>query len=275
MANVETSLLFPQDLLRFLYWLFFRPFTLQKYLDRLNPPLGSAMGLFLHGWQSNPPRRSLTLLAAFYIWLAPWLLGFGLGTALVSLGVKVNWLNLAFYLLLGIVLSLTFSLSFCVAFLLPFSLAAAIVSSGGFTMVHGILFSFLLGLAYGLRLNPAAWGLAAGVIYGAVFALLVNPLSGLAIGAAFLIGYFRLFFYVAEAPLAWALAVFSARRHAEGLWGFNPVRWDELIWPPLPGLDRHLQALARQNQALAREAMTLVKASFRQGWAAKRVSVPE
>lgn len=267
-------LVFPQDLLRFLSWIFFRPFTLQQSLDHCDPPLQSTMGLILHGWQRQPARRSLTLLAAFYIWLVPWLLGFGLGAVFASVGTPVNWVSLAFYLLVGIVLSLTFSLNFCVALLLPFSLAAAIVSSSGFLMAHGILFSFLLGLAYGLRLNPPGWGLAAAILYGGVFAFLANPWSGLAVGAAFLTGYFRLFLYVVEAPLSGILAILSARGNACRLWRFQPARWDELVWLPLPGLDRHLQALACQDQELAWKAITLVKGSFRQGWAAKRVSLP-
>jgi hypothetical protein len=275
MTNTEPSLQFPGDLLRFLHWIFFRPFTLRRYLDRFDPPLSSAIGLFVRGWQEGPERRSLTLLASFYIGLAPWLLGFGLGTVLAYLGGKVNWLSLSLYLLVGILLSLTFSLGFCVAFLLSFSLVVTLFSSAGFTMPLGILFSFALGLAYGLMLKPAGWGLAGGVIYGTVFALISDPISGLMIGSAFLIGYFRLFLYVIQAPLAWCLSRLSARGNAAGLWRFQPLLWDELIWFPLPGLDRHLQALTRQNPTLASQALTLVKDSFRQGWAVKRVSVSE
>ena len=186
-----------------------------------------------------------------------------MGTVLASFGGKVNWLSLALYLLVGILLNLTCSLGFCVAFLLPFSLVVTLFSSAGFTVIHGILFGFALGLAYVLTLRPAGWGLAAGVVYGAVFALISDPISGLMLGSAFLLGYFRLFLYGIQAPLAWSLSRLSTRDNAGGLWRFQPLLWDELIWFPLPGLDRHLQAL------------TLVKDSFRQGWAVKRVSGAE
>lgn len=269
MTNLNSPLRFPQDLLRFLHWIYFRPFTLQTYLNQSGLPTGSVIELYTRGRQDNSARRPLVLLASFYIWLVPWLLGIAFSIALAWLGKNENWLSLAFYLVLGTMVSLSFSLNFCIAFLMPFSLAAAVVSTGSFTMVHGILFSFLLGLAYGLRLNPAKWGLAAGLVYGGVFALLVNPLSGLAIGLAFLIGYFRIFLYWVEAPLGWILAALSARGSAEKWWRWNPVVWDELIWLPLPGLDRQLQALAQQDKSMGREAISFVKDSFRQGWAAR------
>jgi hypothetical protein len=275
MTTLDSPLRFPHDLLRFLHWIYFRPFTLQTYLNLSGLPTGSVFELFTRGRQDNAARRTLVLLASFYIWLAPWLLGISFSIVLAWLGKNENWLSLVFYLVLGTMLSLVFSLNFCIAFLLPFSLAAAVVSIGGFTIIHGILFSFLLGLAYGLRLNPAKWGLAAGLVYGGVFALLVNPLSGLAISLAFLIGYFRIFLYVVEVPLSWTLAALSAQGDAGKLWRWNPVVWDELIWFPLPALDRHLQALVQQDKSMGREAIRLVKDSFRQGWAAKRVLVPE
>jgi len=269
MTDLDSLLRFPQDLLRFLHWIYFRPFTLQTYLDRSGLLTGSAFELFTRARQNHRTRRPLVLLASFYIWLVPWLLGISLSMGIALLGRSENWLSLAFYLVLGTMLSLIFSLNFCIAFLLPFSLAAAVVSASSFTMVHGILFSFLLGLAYGLRLNPAKWGLVAGLVYGGAFALLANPLSGLEIGAAFLIGYFRIFLYLIEAPLSSLLALLSAQGNADKLWRWNPVVWDELIWLPLPGLERHIQVLARQDPSLAREAICLVKGSFRQGWASR------
>jgi hypothetical protein len=48
-----------------------------------------------------------------------------------------------------------------------------------------------------------------------------------------------------------------------------------LIWFPLPGLDRHLHALTRQDPAIASRALTLVKDSFRQAWSVKKISMSE
>ena len=266
---MEPSLRFPRDLLRFFYRVIFRPFTLGQILEHLDPPIFSAMSLFTRGWWTSPTRRPLTLLALFYIGLVPWLAAIGLGLMLASCGMPVNWLTLAFYMLVGIALSLTFSLSFCVAFLTPFSLAVTVFSSSGFTLIHALLFSFGLGLAYSLTSKPAKWGLTAGLVYGAVFALLDGPWLGLGMGASFLAGFFRLPFYLLEAPLTWWLALRTSKVDASRLWRFQPFLWDELIWFPLPGLDIHLQALFRQNPALASQALISVRDSFRQGWAVK------
>jgi hypothetical protein len=129
----------------------------------------------------------------------------------------------------------------------------------------------MLGLAYGLGGNSARWGLTAGLVYAVFLSLLLSPWMGLSIGAAFLIGYFRIMFYILEAPLSWILGRLAAKGDALRLWQIHPVAWDELIWFPLPGLDQHLLAIQRQNEAAAEAAMYQVQESFRQGWAVERV----
>ena len=202
-----------------------------------------------------------------YILVVPWLLAFGTGVLLSQLGIDVDWPRLIFYLSVAMALSLTFNISFSIAFLLSFSIMVVIWSSTSFTPALGILFSLMLGLAYGLSPGSARWGLTAGLVYGTVFGLLLGPLIGLSMGAAFLTGYFRILFYVLEAPLSWILGRLAAGGDALRLWRFHPVLWDELIWFPLPGLDQHLLAIQRQDEAAARAAIHQVQESFRQGWA--------
>jgi hypothetical protein len=270
---VKNSLRFPQDLLRFLHWIFFRPFTMRRYLDDVHPPLSHAAALFFHKRQEDQAYKSLTWLAFFYVWLVPWLLGIGLGLILAARGIPVNWLNLVFYMLVGIPLSLSFSLPFCVAFLLPFSLAVVVLSSTGFNLFTTILFSFALGLAYGLMAKPPKWALTGGLVYGVVFGFIDGPLEGSMIGATFLAGYFRIPLYLIEALLSLLLSCRVDEADAVRRWRFQPLTWDELIWFPLPGLDRYLRALAHQNDFATREAFALVKDSFRQGWAIERARV--
>jgi uncharacterized protein len=224
---------FPQDLLRFLYWIFFKPISLHALINQLDPRIGNVATLFSRSYDRSA--QSFRNLALFYILIAPWLLGLGTAIALSQLGIDVNWLKLAFYLLVAIALSSTFSIQFCIAFLLPFSVAVAIWSSTAFTPALGILFSLMLGLAYGLSPSSARWALIAGLVYGVLLGVVLGPLSGLLIGAAFLIGYFRIIFYVVEAPLSWIMGTLAINRDALRLWKFNPVVWDELIWFPLPG----------------------------------------
>jgi hypothetical protein len=260
---------FPQDLLRFLYWIFFKPIALHMWIDQLDPGIGNVAILLTHS--DDRSAQSLKGLALFTIFIAPGLLGFGTGIVLSQLGMDVNWLKLAFYLFVAITLSLTFSVNFCIAFLLPFSIAVAIWSSNAFTPTLGIFFSLMLGLAYGLGSDSARWGLIAGAVYSVFLGLVLDPLSGLTIGAAFLMGYFRIIFYLVEAPLAWILGTLAARGNALRLWQFNPVVWDELIWFPLPRLDRHLLALRRQNGSDAQVAILHVQESFQQKWAVERI----
>jgi len=272
MAKVKDSLRFPSDLLRFLYWIFFRPFTLRSYLHDIDPTFSHASALFTRIRQRNQQYSALTWLATVYIWLVPILLGIGLGLILDSQGIPVNWLNLILYLVVGIFMSLSFSLPFCVAFVLPYSLAVVVLSTTGFSLFTSVLFSFALGLAYGLTLNPAKWAFAGGLVYGLVFAFLSGPLGGLMIGATFLAGYFRipLYLYLIEALLSFLLSYRAGEADAARRWRLQPVTWDELIWLPLPGLDRHLRALADQNDPVAKDAFALTKESFRQRWATKR-----
>ncbi len=259
---------FPHDLLRFLYWIFFKPFSLRTWIHQLDPSIGNAATLL-----TRPHERAavqLRNLALFYIVVVPLLLALATGLILSRLGLDVNWLKLLFFLVVGIIMASSFSLAFCIAFVLPFSVLVAIWSTTAFTPALGILFSFLLGLAYGLNANSARWGLIAGIVYGVVVGLVVNPLGGVIIGVTFLIGYFRLFFYLIEATLTWSLARRASSGDALRLWRFQPVRWDELIWFPLPGLANHLCALQEQDPAAAQGAIRVVRESFRQRWAAEK-----
>ena len=259
---------FPHDLLRFFYWIFFKPLSLHKWIQQLDPTLGTVAALLTHSYAG--PAQSLKRLVSFYVFAVPVILGIGTGLIFAQLGMDVNWLKLAFYLLVGIGLSLTFNIPFCIAFLLPFSVLVAIWSSTSFTPALGILFSLTLGLAYGLNADSARWGLLTSSIYCLFLGLLLGPLSGLFIGAAFLVGYFRIIFFVVEAPLSWILGTLAVKGDALRLWQCQPLRWDELIWLPLPRLDEHLLALIKQNEPAAQKAILHVQGSFRQGWAIKQ-----
>ena len=260
---------FPQDLLRFLYWIFFKPFSLHAWISQIGPTMGNTAALLTSSHDRSV--QSLKYLVLFYMLVMPWLLATGTGVVLSWLGIDVNWLRLVFTLSIAMALSLTFSIDFGIAFLLPFSIAVAIWSSTSFTGTLGTFFSFTLGTAYGLSGNSARWGLTAGLVYGALLSILMGPLSGLSIAAAFLVGYFRILFYILEAPLSWSLGNLAARGNAIELWKFHPVQCDELIWFPLPGLDKHLLAIKIQDASAAQAILLQVQESFRQSWVMKRV----
>ena len=260
---------FPRDLLRFLYWIYFQPLSLHVRIGRIHPALENTPALLTPSDQ--PLERAFKSLALFHILVTPWLLGLSTALVLSRMGMDVNRVMLAFYLFIVIVLSLTFRVVFCIAFLLPFSIMVAIWSSTPFNPLLGALFSLALGFAYGLTGNTARWGLIASLVYGVVLSFLLGFPGGVLIGAAFLAGYFRIVFYILEAPLAWILGTLAGGRDAPGLWKLNPVNWDELIWLPLPRLERHLLALQQQNGPAAQDAISYVKGSIHQRWAAERI----
>jgi hypothetical protein len=261
---------FPQDLIRFLYWIFFKPISLYTWTSQVDPTLANVAHLLTRA--SDRSTRGFKSLALFYILAMPWVLAVATGLVLSQLGADVNWLRVIFTLSIVIALSLTFSIQFCIALLLPSSVTVALWSSQIFSPAFGVFFSLMLGLAYGLGAGSARWGLIACLVYGVILSMVLGPLTGISIGAAFLIGYFRIIFYVVEAPLSWILATLAQTGDALKLWPFHPVLWDELIWFPLPGLDQHLLVIQRQNELAARAAIRQVRESFRQGWAVKRTN---
>ena len=107
---------FPQDLLRFLCWIFFKPFSLYALIDRLDPTINTAAALLLTS-SPNASLRSLRNLALVHVLVVPWLLALCTGVVLSQLGMDVNWLRLVLYLPIAMAVSLTFSITFSVAFL--------------------------------------------------------------------------------------------------------------------------------------------------------------
>lgn len=268
MYNMDMN--FPRDILRFLFVLFFKPFAFHRLIDQIDPTLASVSLLLSRS--HNLAARPFKQLAIFHLLLSPWLLGVGTALVFSALGMEVNWLRLGFALLVATGLSATLSLDFAIAFLLPFSVLAGAWSAISYTPTLGILLSLALGLVYGRGNNSVLWGLAAGLVYGVVLGLISDPWTGVGISAAYLTGYFRIPFYIVEAILSWFLGTNAMKADAVRLWRYHPIQWDEVIWFPLPRLDDHLRALKQQEPHMAREAAQLVRNSFRQKWAANRLS---
>ena len=100
-----------------------------------------------------------------------------------------------------------------------------------------------------------------------VFGHGVRRYEGLArvVGVVFELVYFRLIVY----PFDWLLAVLSAwmgsrsPQAARRAWAWHPVRWNEVIWLPLPFTSALLVRLARQDRAYGFEQIAFVAAERR------------
>jgi hypothetical protein len=207
---MPTTLQFPQDLLRFLYWVFFKPSTLERYVYEINSKLSRNPDLFTLLWWSraHPEFRSLIALAFFHIVLTPWLIAFPVTGLFALIGFNVNWaavaIGVAIGVAVGVVRGMTFSMAggvafsvaFSVAFGMMFGLAVGIAGSGmafgaavgviGSSMAVGMVVGVIVGVAAGVATGVTA-GVPAGVIgssmaVGMVVGVIVGVAAGVATG---------------------------------------------------------------------------------------------
>ncbi|MEW5869567.1 MAG: ATP-binding protein [Chloroflexota bacterium] len=276
------TLRFPHDLLRLLYWVFFRPITLESYIRQMAPGTRRSTGILSLWRRGHQPGYQalgdLLRLAWFHLLLTPWLLGFALAGLLDLAGMEVNWLGVAGGVAGGVVLGVVFGVWYGVAsgaaYGVGYGVAGGVwlgVTSGAAGGVAlGVALGAALGVRGGVRVGVAGgvvFGVALSVVLGAAVGVSGGVMGGMAGGISCILCYFRLPLYLLQAPLSWLLA-----RRAAPL-ALSPVYWDEVIWPPLPGLDQQLLALATRDRPAGLRAIAFTAASFRQGWAAQRALV--
>ncbi len=103
--GLSRPLRFPRDLLRIVVWAYFRPFTLERYLQQFDPSLDldtSLITLWRKG-RAHPPLRHLVVLTLFHALVTPWL-AFPLAYALQSLGMAVDYGGVLVGVLWGVLL---------------------------------------------------------------------------------------------------------------------------------------------------------------------------
>ena len=356
---METILTFPKDVLRLLYWIYFKPFTLRRYVKELDPKLDETLKL----WQAGPETwtkrawRELTLLTLALYLLTPLILIFILGLLIQGLTGSFEWRGAMLWTggcTLGMVAIQTalvpwregveewgWRLFFIASFLSLFLSLGAFWLQGspetlnawvvrplvglagspdiletigivGVGMASGVGIGMAGGMVLGVAGN-VAMGVAVGVIVGAVLGMagdigdgvamgvavgvlagvalreallvimvtvvLIGMTFGVAFGVAFgvsiIVVYFHLWAYVIELPAALLLSGLARAwpEKAQRYLHFSPVYWDEFIWLPLLGLDKHLVAVCQQDRQAGAEEIAHVAQSFRQRWAARNALV--
>lgn len=123
-----------------------------------------------------------------------------------------------------------------------------------------------LGVARGVR-----WGTVLGILASVWIGLIVDTVLGLTTGLAVVLALTHLLLWPAQALLTgglWLLARFVPDRVALA-WRLAPVRWDEVILLPLPGLVGLLLLLHQSDAAQGQAALADVE-THRFRWRAAR-----
>ena len=158
-------LYFPNDLIRLLYWVFFKPFTLDIYIHQINPALSRHPDMFTlwRDSQKYPELRSLINLSFFFILVAP-LLAIPIAILLTLVGFEVEWFNLIygviFVEMIGIVGGMLYSVDG--------GIALSVVGGMVVSLVNSNVSSFI-SYAYG-----SAWGF---VVFNPIVEFSINTMS--------------------------------------------------------------------------------------------------
>ncbi len=280
---MNTSLKFPQDLLRFLYWVFFKPTTFRKngiLPNDDNAPNPTWLD-FLSDWRTSKIRDVL-LLSLVHILITPWLLGFLACLLLSSMGFPVNWFGMLIGIVSGMIICLWFGF-FNIMDNVVFSISVSVSASlafGALGSVSGIATGTLIGLGFGIAASVASiWGKGWSIFYIVMLGLAFGNSLGLESAFTFLCmyvaGYFRLPIYVVELLLTFLLLQLSkvASLRSKPLLDLSPIHWDELLRLPLSGLDSHLIAIGKDDRQTAQRAIADVTQFFHQQWAARNALI--
>ncbi len=286
------TLRFPHDLLRLLYWMYFKPLTLRAYARRIAPELDEYLML----WELSDDRRADPRVRHL-LWLSLTLI---CGTPLVIvplIGATINWLaqtgvpDVAFDWIPGMVATFGWIIGSIVGFWLRWKRRRSLVNLAWWGIVISTLtllvsrflpdsISNLFGeiLQNEIAQLPGSpdtyrilWYLAFGVAFGVADGVAGGVAGGVAWTVAFLLFYFRLPFYLIE--LLWNLIIgrwaeSDPPEKAARRFRLMPIYWDEVIWLPLWGLDHTLVDIGKKDRRLVQTLIADVAQSFRQGWAA-------
>ncbi|AFY44282.1 AAA family ATPase [Nostoc sp. PCC 7107] len=283
------------ECLRLLYWIYFKPFTFERWLRDIHPELKPTDNPFdrRSKFLSNPRLRryagqvwwltalvpifTVLLFAPVYILLSResfnwflsliFLLGWLIGKVLDRSSNK-NRLVILFVAVLTMFLAATFlsGVAFSVAMGVAFSVALGVVPgvmfSIGFSVTVGValgvIFSIALSVTVGMMRDVAmgvAFGVAFGVALGVALGVARDVAMGVAFGVAWVFGVLRVYFWLPE--LVWMfITFFISRWKSSGSYlQYLPLWFDELIILPLPFMDVMIVEAYAENPVTARKTI--------------------
>ena len=289
---------FLRGCVQLLYWAFFKPWTLRHYLALLAAGLPNDVARlrarFCQELGANPALARALIQAVVVTVITPALFalplagalagasGVGVDVPALALGVTggvIQGVLLGAVLMIGgiavmdtprgVALGVTASVGAGVFLGMAQGIASGAPASGGWGALIG---GVLVGMAGGVMAGSMGVGLSLciGVVVGAAVALAGH----VTLAAGLLLCYLRAPLWAVYLP--WQLAVMASLRRtparALALYRRSPARFDEIIWLPLPGLSRLLEASAQQDADAGWAAIGEVSRSPLQRQAARQAA---
>ncbi|MDB9353220.1 AAA family ATPase [Nodularia spumigena CS-588/05] len=245
---------------RLLYWIYFKPFTLENWLRDIHPGLKPKDNPFdkQAEFGTNPRLRRYAGQVCWLTAIVP-ILAVLLVAPVYTLasGESFNWFRSCTFLagwFLGRVLDrhgnknrvFITLIAFLIIFLAP---------------------QFLSGVAEGVAFG-VTFGVAAGVTFGVTTVVVVGVAEGVAfgvaLGVALILGVLRVYFWLPE--LLWTLILFlsSANGKRVNCLRYLPPRFDELVILPLPFMDRMIVEAYQENPEAALDTIDYLTSSTNQ-----------
>ena len=205
-------------------------------------------------------------------------LGVAFGVALgVALGVVGGVaVGVAFGVALGVALGVAVGVALGVAV----GVAVGVVLGVALGVAGGVALGVAAGVAFGVALGVAggvAFGVAGGVAVGVALGVALGVAGGVAGGVALGVSLVLVVTHLLNLFVQWPQTIISGlvARNLPGfsrpLWRISPVRWDDVILLPLPGLVTLLTVLQRQYPQEGQQALKEVAAHKYQRKAAHQV----
>jgi len=260
--NETTPPLLPfwKECLRVLYWVFFKPLTLRRYVNSLEPDLPKNYSL----WQarrklcSNRKLQGLLWATLFDTLILPWILALLIVPVEARItGSPIDWtrvaVGVAFGVVIGVVLGVMFGVvadmafgvvwgvAWDIGFAVVFGVAVGVTSGVGRGVAFDVAIGTAFGIAFGITIGVAigvAIGVELNMVFGVVLGVVIGVAFGWAAGVASIIYCLRIFLYLPELLWIWLLRLIVRFQPALSvrLLRFLPPHFDEVIWFPLFGL---------------------------------------
>ena len=240
--------------------LYLKPYTFRREVAALAPDLPENYTVWKarHHFRKPEVRRGFSLLMLQAVIALAW--APIVGWLSQALGFEFNWVHMLIRVAFGVAFGVTFGVTFGVAVGVAFGVALGVAVGVAFGVAVDVAVGVAFGVAFGVTfgvLGEVAFGVAFGVVGGVVFRVLGGVTVGVTIGVAWILTSLHLINLFLELPISlssWLISKLHPRS-SRWLWRICPVRWDDVILLPLPGLPNLLATLVRQNAALGNLAL--------------------